>query len=395
MMKHQTGILCAVSMILLLNPFAIGFEATPVDPIENLQKTPDVDKGVIVWAERIEGDWDVYGLDLFNPAGGLIYIAAYTGSNQDRPEIWNDRVVFQEDVDGDWDIYVSDISDANLPADYLLTRTADYFLNDQIAPVVHGNTAVWQSYVVVDDGHGGTLEDWDIYAADITEPNNAFVYVVDEFPFDQQQPAVYRSKVVYRDNTEGNWDLWEADVWLKDSPQYQTAISDEAGPRLNQTAPVVWGDIIVYEHETAGGDVDIYGRDMSQPDSMPFLISGGSGVQQAPDISGHIVVWQDDRNGNWDIYGYNLTTRQEFQITTNLAHQTNPAISGTLAVWEDSRVTPANIYHTWLEDDVAADCPNRLAGDVDGDCRVNLVDFVRMAEEWLTCALDPISACVN
>ena len=107
------------------------------------------------------------------------------------------------------------------------------------------------------------------------------------------------------------------------------------------------------------------------------------------------IVSKNNRIKIKDIYGYNLITRKEFQITADSAHQTNPAISGTLAVWEDSRVTPANIYHTWLEDDVAADCPNRLAGDVDGDCRINLVDFVRMAEEWLTCALNPISACVN
>jgi len=58
-------------------------------------------------------------------------------------------------------------------------------------------------------------------------------------------------------------------------------------------------------------------------------------------------------------------------------------------------VTPVNIYYTWLEGDVIADCPNTLTGDVDGDCRVNLNDYALLAQEWLTCALDPISACTN
>jgi len=391
MMKHQIRILCAMGMTLFLCPCAAGFEVAPIDPIGNLQQTPDVDNGIVVWAEQVEEeDWDVYGLDLFDPGSGLISVAAYIGSNQDKPAIWNNRVVFQEDIDGDWDVYVSDISDANLPVDYLLTRTEEYFLNDQIEPAVHGNTAVWQSYVVIDDGQGGTIEDWDIYAADITDPNNAFVYVVDEFASDQQQPAVYRSTVVYQDHFNDNADIWSADVWLKDAPQYQSVIADDT---LNQAAPAVWDDIVAYERQTAAGDFDIYARDMSVPASEPFLISGGTGLQQSPDISGHLVVWQDDRNGNWDIYGYNLITRQEFQITTDGANQPHPAISGLLVAWEDSRDTPTNIYYTWLDGDVIADCPNPLAGDVDGDCRVNLADFVRMAEGWLVCALEPATAC--
>ena len=216
------------------------------------------------------------------------------------------------------------------------------------------------------------------------------MYVVDELASDQQQPAVYRSKVIYRDNGNGDWDLWGADVWLKDAPQYEDVVANDT---LNQTAPAVWGDIVVYEYEVAGGDVDIYARDISQAGSEPFLIAGGAGLQQAPDISGHLVVWEDNRNGNFDIYGYNLITRQAFQITTNGADQTNPAISGTLVVWEDSRVTPVNIYYTWLEGDILADCPSKLAGDVDGDCRVDLVDFMLLAEGWLACGLEPTTAC--
>ena len=402
MMKHQIEILCAVSVILFLNPCTIGFEVAPVDPIGNLQRRPDVDNGIVVWAEQVEGDWDVYGLDLFNPASDLMYIATEMDTDQDRPAIGNDRVVFQNyyvypapnpEGNGDWDVWVSDISDANVPDNYLMTLNELDFIDDQINPAIHGNTAVWQSYVIVDDGQGGTIEDWDIYAADITDPNNASVYVVDEFPSDQQQPAVYRSKVVYQDydNTDGNWDIWQSDVWLKNAPQYESVIPTG----LDQSSAAVWGDIIVFQAETAGGDNDIYGRDMSQSNSEPFLIAGGTGLQRAPDISGHLVVWQDKRNGDWDIYGYNLITRQEFRITTDNADQTNPAISGTLVVWEDNRVTPVNIYYTWLDGNVIADCPNRLAGDVDGNCRVNLTDFAQMAEEWLTCALDPISACTN
>ncbi|MGC1122421.1 MAG: hypothetical protein WBA22_15115 [Candidatus Methanofastidiosia archaeon] len=39
-------------------------------------------------------------------------------------------------------------------------------------------------------------------------------------------------------------------------------------------------------------------------------------------IYGDIIVWDDSRNGNWDIYGYNLATHKEFQITDRGFEQT-------------------------------------------------------------------------
>jgi len=38
-------------------------------------------------------------------------------------------------------------------------------------------------------------------------------------------------------------------------------------------------------------------------------------------------------------------------------------------------------------------CSGPLAGDVNGDCMVNVVDLAKMAENWLTCNLQPQSSC--
>ena len=384
METHCTQRVCAYGVLLMIAVGSLS-AAQRVYSSGGLQEYPDVDNGVIVWTEWVQNsNWDIYGVDLFNTAIDLINIAIDENTNQDMPAIWYDRVVYQDDSFGDWDVKVADISDANILApNYLITDYSE----DQINPVIHGNTVVWQDYVVYDGG-----EDWDIYAADITDPNNAWVFVVDEYINNQQAPAVYRNRVVYLDDPNVNTDIWSADMWLKDIPQYETVIANDTH---NQTAPAVWGDIVVYEHEISGTDVDIYARDMSQPDSEPFLISGGISLQLDPDISGHIIVWQDNRNTNWDIYGYNLITKKEFQITTDGNDQTQPAISGPLVVWKDARDNPANIYYTWLDTADAADCPSPLIGDANGDCRVNLVDFALMADQWLSCALDPITACTN
>ena len=62
-----------------------------------------------------------------------------------------------------------------------------------------------------------------------------------------------------------------------------------------------------------------------------------------PDIYGNTIVWQDDRNGNWDIYIFNISTKEEIH-TTNKSNQVSPAIYGNRVVWEDERNGGHDIY---------------------------------------------------
>jgi beta propeller repeat protein len=67
------------------------------------------------------------------------------------------------------------------------------------------------------------------------------------------------------------------------------------------------------------------------------------GTAEIPAIYGNIIAWQDNRNGNWDIYIYDLSNKKEIH-TTNLANQTSPAIYGDKVVWEDDRNGASDIY---------------------------------------------------
>lgn len=71
--------------------------------------------------------------------------------------------------------------------------------------------------------------------------------------------------------------------------------------------------------------------------AAPIFNIPGNPQGGEPDASGNIVVWEDYRNGNYDIYAYNLDTNEEMQITDNAASQSDPKISGNLIVWEDLR----------------------------------------------------------
>ncbi len=64
-----------------------------------------------------------------------------------------------------------------------------------------------------------------------------------------------------------------------------------------------------------------------------FRITTDENDQDSPAIYGDIVVWTDDRNGNPDIFGYNLSTGEEFQITQDLHDQVDSAIYGDIVVW--------------------------------------------------------------
>ena len=55
------------------------------------------------------------------------------------------------------------------------------------------------------------------------------------------------------------------------------------------------------------------------------------------------------RSGNQDIYGYELSTGTEFQITTNAGDQRHPKIACNYVVWHDRRDGDYNIYMAELD----------------------------------------------
>jgi TolB protein len=59
------------------------------------------------------------------------------------------------------------------------------------------------------------------------------------------------------------------------------------------------------------------------------------------------VVWSDYRqgHGNSDVYGYDLNTGEEFQITTDKDEQDDAAIYNNIVVWEDERGVNGDVLY--------------------------------------------------
>jgi len=415
-MKYPTFIL---AILIMLTPVSViaaeSWKEFAVWPTTDDQEAPDIDGDIVVWQQFVEEyqDYDIYVADLSttlkarpepvegagmnNPDDSLAVIIG-DANDQMHPVVFENIVVWQDYIfqggSGDWDIRGSDITDREQPVMFAVSNIS---ANDEQAPAIHGNIVVWQ------DGAEG---DYDIYGADltttlkagITDLYNPVEFAVANFQRDQRRPAVYRNTVVWQDSYFGDQDILAADIWMRNKPtDFGVSLAE-----FDQQRPAVWGETVVWV-DNYFGDMDIYAADLStslkagisDPENpVEFPITTNEQEQTNPDIDRNIVVWQDNRNGDWDIYGYNLTTRREFQITAESHDQTNPAVSGNTVVWEDSREGNTQIFAIVLDGPEVARCTSKLTGDVNSDCKVDFDDQAIMLSQWLECSLEPEEACL-
>ena len=87
----------------------------------------------------------------------------------------------------------------------------------------------------------------------------------------------------------------------------------------------------------------------ARADFPAFPICSDPAAQQEPSVNGSLVVWSDYRNGNWDIYGCDLSTGTEFPICVHGAEQSRPAVSGQTVVWRDYRNGNWDVYGATID----------------------------------------------
>jgi beta propeller repeat protein len=106
-------------------------------------------------------------------------------------------------------------------------------------------------------------------------------------------------------------------------------------------------------------------------DAAEIPIATNSSLQDNSAISGDRIVWQDWRNGNLDIYMYDLSTGDERQISTDFHNEVNPAISGDRIVWQDFRNGYPDIYmydlSTGTETQITTNYAQHMCPGISGD----------------------------
>jgi len=115
---------------------------------------------------------------------------------------------------------------------------------------------------------------------------------------------------------------------------------------------IVWGDY-------RNGQPDIYMYDLNS--NIETQITSVPSTEYYPDIYQNLIVWQDSRNGNNDIYMYDLETETETQVTINSAFQNSPRIHGNIIVWQDYRNGNWDIYMFDIETETETQVTNHPA----------------------------------
>ncbi|WP_197018479.1 Ig-like domain-containing protein [Methanoculleus sp. MH98A] len=120
-----------------------------------------------------------------------------------------------------------------------------------------------------------------------------------------------------------------------------------------QEWPDIDGNLIVWEddrHDNKDiyfGTVDKFRADpyrgMQYSSYTGERITDDPASQERPSISGNYIVWQDYRHGNWDIYLYDRSTGIETQLTTDTGKQWLPIVRGNYVAWYDDSSGDTNI----------------------------------------------------
>ncbi len=197
---------------------------------------------------------------------------------------------------------------------------------------VSGSLVVWMEFI-----NG----DFIVRGKDLVDGST---FVIDGANATELDPVTNGSIVVWRDDRDGDFSLYALDL----PTGQQRTLVDESHHQVQQAVGenyVVWTDKRNSPPNVPPefNNHDIYAMDLQIGQEFPVCTTAFS--QENPDISGNIIVWSDRRRHNplllnplvSDIYGYDLTTGEEFLIAADPggARQGEPAISGDIVVWCD------------------------------------------------------------
>jgi beta propeller repeat protein len=173
--------------------------------------------------------------------------------------------------------------------------------------------------------------------------------------------------------------------------------SEVAESPWDQQFPEIKGNLVVWQDfRNQNWDIFLYQLDT---EILTNLTQGNFADQKNPSVDGQYAVWQDRRNGNWDIFLYDLALNQEGLVEGSLGDQEHPAIAAPWIAWQDSRSGNYDIYAYNIDTDQKVQITNdirdqinpAIAGNIlvwedyrHGLGEIYLMDLATMQERRLT-----------
>lgn len=299
-------------------------------------------------------------------AQDLVRLIPGTVEENCQPAIWGDRIVWVDIRNGNWDIYMYDLAQH-------AERAICVEGHRQARPAIYDDIIVWEDYREGKVIQGNAAAD--IYYYDVSSGENGPLWK-EGYSF---QPAIYGKKVVwagfrgeetYGFTAEGHYPITDGEfqLYMYDFSTGQggriTSETDYNDPDNNYPHwyPAIYENKVVCErwrgpYNTSYKDIYLYDISAAQPVNKAPLyepytvpktpICTERGTRQGGnivDIYKDKIVWSDFRNGNWDIYMYDLSTNEERAICTDGSNQFYPTIYYNKIVWTDTRSGNSQIY---------------------------------------------------
>lgn len=233
----------------------------------------------IVWQDQRNGNWDIFAIDLGSVAASPVAITTNV-LNQERPRTDGRYAVWEDrQSDGTWDIWAKELGSVT-PA-FAITSTPD---DDERKPVVYWPWVVYQSKPVSNPG-----APWQLMAYNMITTT---AQPVDQMTQDQLDPSIHHQLLVWQDFR----DVGYGEVYMKD---------------------------------LRSGEIR--------------RITNDPGGQYYPVIFDHWIVWSDNRNGQLDLYGYNLKRNAEIRLTNTPEDETRPYINGKWVAYSEDSAGELNV----------------------------------------------------
>jgi hypothetical protein len=343
---------------------------------------------IVVWWDSRSGNYDLYAQKI-NASGAVqwtangVVIVSAAGA-QYYPAIVSDGaggaiITWQDQRGGDFDIYAQRLNASGVAqwtANGVPLATA---FGDQSAPVM------------VADGAGGAIIAWqdsrsgtyDIYAERVNASGSLlwiFPTVVGGATGIQLFPAITSDGatgaiVSWQDQRSGNYDIYAQRVNASGTTQWTANGVLVGGAPNDQVNAMIASDgaagAIVTWQDQRSGTYDIYAERVGALGNPLWTFNGvplctASADQNNPAIAadgagGAIVSWEDNRVGNFDVYGQKVNAAGAVQWgtdgmvacsasnTQNLTRIVSDGNGGGIVTWQDGRAGQVDIYTQRLE----------------------------------------------
>ncbi len=182
---------------------------------------------------------------------------------------------------------------------------------------------------------------------------------------DQYDPAISGNIVVYTSDRGADPDVYYTDI--STTQEHPVVVA----PGIQELTSVSDGVIAYTDFRTADVKAFTVASGVTQNVTGPDKVAAGTSFDSVdPAISGWLVAWEDDRNGNPEIVAKDLATGEERQLglVSPLIVNEKPAANGSLIAWQRCPASGGNCYIIVYDWNVGA--TTQITSGSDGDAQL-------------------------